>query len=133
MCNSVEESYSSSCHHVDGDLPISVSSTLEYIQKLGDNSACGTDALHAKVLKAGGLPLAIAVNKIEVRSIDEETIPARWKGGRLVDLFKQKGSAADCCNSRGLLVSDHLAKAYVGKLRDSSKEERRSTLPHDQY
>ena len=57
----------------------------------------------------------------------------RWKGGRLVDLYKKKGDASVCSNSRGLLISDHLSKAFVAKLLDSSKDEISYTVPEDQY
>ena len=131
--SSVREAVSVSLAPVVGDLPISVLTTFEFIQKLGENKACGPDELHAKLLKAGGLPLAVAINRVEVRSVKEETVPVQWKGGRLVDLYKKKGDASECCNSRGLLVSDHLAQAYIGKLRDSAKDELRSTVPEDQF
>ena len=38
--------------------------------------------------------------------------PLAMKGGKLWDIWKQKGDAAACGNSRGILVSDHLSKWY---------------------
>ena len=103
------------------------------VSAVGEDKACGPDGLPAKLLKAGGVALAVAVNRIETQSIEKESVPARWKGGRLVDLYKKKGDASVCSNSRGLLISDHLSKAFVGKLLNSSKEEIDSTIPQDQY
>ena len=36
-----------------------------------------------------------------------------FKGGRLVDLFKGKGDRRDCNASRGILISDHVAKSVI--------------------
>ena len=85
----VSEAVSTSLSTFNGDLPTSVSTTYDYIQKLGANRACGPEGLHAKLLKAGGLPLAVAVNRVERRSIAEERVLVRWKGGRLVDSYKK--------------------------------------------
>ena len=36
---------------------------------------------------------------------------------RIVRLVREKGSPADCGSSRGLLISDHISKAFVGTLK----------------
>ena len=118
---------------VDDSFDISLQKTVESISKLGNNRACGPDELHALLLKAGGTALAVKVNDIERRAVQEERIPTRWKGGRLVDLSKKKGDPAECSSSRGLFVSDHFAKCFIGKLRDEIKPTIKDFTPEDQF
>jgi len=132
IMGSMVDATSVSVRPVINTLPISAQTTYEYIQSLGE-TACGPDELHAKLLKVGGCALAVAVNRIETRSIMEEQVPVRWKGGRLIDLYKKKGDPALCSQSRGLLISDHLSKCFVGKLRDSASVELRASVPADQF
>ena len=122
VCNSTLDTVSVSPTPINTQLRISVQQTFDYLQRLGVDKACGPDELPAKLLKAGGVALAVVVNKLETRSVETESMPVRWKGGRLVDLYKKKGDAPVCSNSRGLLISDHLSTAFVGDLLSSSKE-----------
>ena len=63
---------------------------------MADNRATGGDKVHAKLLKVGGFLLAVKLNEIQARVVDEERWPVAWKGGRLVELFKGKGDSGDC-------------------------------------
>ena len=83
--------------------------------------------------RQGGAPLAIMLNEIENRALAEERIPFAWKGGRLVELYKRKGVTSECKSFRGLLVADHAAKAFIGKLGDRAKAKVEGALPEDQY
>ena len=47
--------------------------------------------------------------------------PLQWRGGRIQDVFKQKGSPSDCNNSRGLLISDHIGKAFTSILKEQAR------------
>ncbi len=51
----------------------------------------------------------------------------------ITDLYQKKGDAAICSSSRGLLISDHLAKAYIGKLRDEVADAVKRATPSDQF
>ena len=117
---------------IDSPFHISPEWTARVISELGNN-AHGEDQLSANVLKAGGDALAIKVNEIENRSILEERVPIRWKGSRLVDLYKKKGNPTECSSHRGLQIADHLAKSFVGKLRDTIKTQVEEYLPCDQF
>ena len=100
--------------------------------KLGNN-ANGPDEILAPLLKAGGDPLVIKLNALHKQIVFEEAVPYQWKGGRLVDLYKKKGNPDDCGNSRGLLISDHLAKGFVGILKEGMQEKLDAANPSDQY
>ena len=61
--------------------------------------------------------MAVKLNELEARIIHREQVPVKWKGGRMVDVWKKKGNAADCNSSRGILISDHMAKSFVDILK----------------
>ena len=79
------------------------------IQKLPD-SGVGEELLSAKILRAGGWSLAALVHEIILDAIRLEYVPIVWRGGRLVVLYKGKGSPLSPYSYRGILVSDHLGK-----------------------
>ena len=59
--------------------------------------------------------------------------PIRWKGGRIVNLWKKKGDPAVCKNSRGLLVSDHLAKGFISQLKEEVDGAYDENMPKTQF
>ena len=88
------------------------------LQMLGIGKAVGPDEIPAELIHAGGDAFGIKSYPIFEQLVINEQWPVRWKGGKIIDLFKRKGSAQDCPNSRGLLVSDHMAKAAIGNVKD---------------
>ena len=103
------------------------------IQRLGNNKGLGPDELPAEVAKAGGSAFAVKLYGITSRIVGEERWPVQWKGGRLASLWKKKGSATECANSRGLLVSDHISKAFTDILKDELQPQLRAHIPDNQY
>ena len=111
-----------------GTAPITISKgnfhispyTLELaIRRLGAGKGLGPDAICAELLQAGGAPLAIRAHELCCKIILQEKLPIEWKGGRLVDLFKSTGELTDPDCTRGLLISDHLGKAFITTMKDS--------------
>ena len=45
--------------------------------------------------------------------ISEQCAPVDCKDGRIADVYKGKGDAADCNNSRGILIQDHIGTSLV--------------------
>jgi len=43
-----------------------------------------------------------ALHKILVQVWEYETVPEEWHQGRIISLYKGKGSRSDCCNYRGI-------------------------------
>ena len=103
------------------------------IQRLGNNKGLGPDELSAEVAKAGGSPFAVKLHEITSRIVSDERWPVQWKGGRLASLWKKKGSAADCGNSRGLLISDHISKAFIGTLKDEMQQQVQDNTADNQF
>ena len=62
-----------------GVLNVSVTRTEAGIANLGVNRAAGPDGISAKLWKAGGCPVAVAVNKLQVRVFADERWPVAWK------------------------------------------------------
>ena len=87
------------------------------IRSLKGDSGVGTDMLSAWLLKAGGRTVAVIVLELVNDIIKAKHVPMAWRGGRLVVLFKGKGSPADPDSYRGILVSDHLGKVLTALLQ----------------
>ena len=107
---------------------IPLSRTQKSLSALGSNRAAGPDGIPAILLKAG----AVCVNRIQNEILEFEEWPIAWKGGRLVDLWKRKGDSRECENSRGLLISDHLAKATVDIFKEECAAKVHENLPEEQ-
>ena len=87
------------------------------ISALKGDSGVGVDRISAWIIKAGGRPVAAIILEIIEDILTTEYIPVVWRGGRLVVLFKGKGSATDPDNYRGILVSDHLGKILTSLIQ----------------
>ena len=61
--------------------------------------------------------MAVIVLELVNDIIKAKHVPMAWRGGRLVVLFKGKGSPADPDSYRGILVSDHLGKVLTALLQ----------------
>ena len=73
------------------------------------------------------------INRLIIINIfDSEEWSVAWKGGRLKELWKRKGDARDCENSRGLLISDHLAKATIDIVKNGCVDQLCGSLPLEQ-
>lgn len=111
---------------------IQVTRTQKSLAALGSNRAAGPYEIPAVLLKAGGCAVAVCVNRIQNEILEFQEWPIAWKGGRLVDLWKRKGDSRECENSRGLLISDHLAKAIVDIFKEECAAKVQENLPEEQ-
>ena len=78
-------------------------------------------------------PLAVRVADLCRRIIARAQWPVQWKGGRQLELFKGKGSASKPDNYRGLLISDHLGKAFLQVIKREMEPLYRSNQPKSQH
>ena len=95
----------------------SVKKVYRAIRALRGDSAVGEDGLSAFILQAGGWQFAVMIHQVIVDIIRLEYVPIVWRGGKLVVLYKGKGSAAVPDNYRGILVGDHLSKILTSLLQ----------------
>ena len=84
---------------------------------LNGDKGLGPDCLSASVLQAGGWVTTKIVHVIICQVIALEYVPVAWRGGKLVVLYKGKGSPSDCDSYRGLLIADHIAKVLTTLLQ----------------
>eukprot|EP00973_Karenia_brevis_P064300 8934666-Karenia_brevis.AAC.1 len=89
---------------------------MAVIGELADSSV-GEDGVSARLLKAGGWPVAHLVHQHILDIIRLEYVPVIWRGGRLVVLYKGKGSPMLTDSFRGILVADHLSKIPTALLQ----------------
>ena len=86
------------------------------------DKAAGTDGLVGEVFRACAEHSCRAFVPVLALAAWTLVLPFQSRGGQLVELWKQKGSAAQCCNSRDVHVKDlickdlsaHWRKQFVG-------------------
>ena len=103
------------------------------VRRLPNRKAVGPDSVPAEILKAGHDAFAVKLFDIVERMIASEVVPIQWRGGRIVDLFKGKGAAACCDDSRGLLIGDHAGKAVIDLLKAEIDPIYQRSVPPSQF
>jgi len=103
------------------------------INRLRRNRGMGSDGLPAEVLQAGGTPLVRRLTPLYRRVADEERWPVRWAGGRLAEVFKNKGARDDPDEYRGIVLEDHLAKGMKEVIAPSVFPAYNSGIPDSQH
>ena len=87
----------------------------------------------AELLKAGGGATAVQYSKLYGRVVENEQWPKVWAGGRIVDIYKRKGSPVICDSSRGILLSSHASKGLANILADEVEPCYNRHLPECQH
>ena len=87
------------------------------LQKIKPGKAPGPNGLLPEVLRAGGLPFCFQLAAITAKSSLHCREALAWKGGRLIPLFKGKGSPQLPSNHRAIFVSNISTKLYHSALR----------------
>eukprot|EP00973_Karenia_brevis_P035794 4939253-Karenia_brevis.AAC.1 len=122
LCASVAEDLAVACPVVEPKIQWhsfhpSVERVSRAAQSVNGAKSLGPDGLSADLLQAGGETVAGQIQHIIVRTIQEEYVPCKLRGGRQSNLYKGKGDAQVCDNSRGLLISDHVGKVLTSMLQ----------------
>ena len=94
--------------------------TRKAIQHLSSGKAPGTDAIPAKLYKAGGLPMAEKLTELFQCMWRKETIPPDFKDASIIHLYKRKGNPQVCDNHRYIsllrIAGKILAKILFNRL-----------------
>ena len=85
----------------------------EAINRLARRKGCGPDTMPGEVWQAGGEAAAGILQQLCGRIEEHQQVPWRWRGGRLAPICKRKGRKADPHCNRGILLQDHLGKAFT--------------------
>ncbi|CAK0908178.1 unnamed protein product, partial [Prorocentrum cordatum] len=96
-----------------------VQGTINAWTRLGRNKGVGPDGLPAEFLVAAAPVMAPFATELYNDVIKYERWPVSWTGGRMQDIFKNKGDRAVCDDSRGIILEDHLAKGLKQHLAQS--------------
>ena len=83
------------------EFPI-VTETRKAIQYLSSGKAPGTDAIPAKVYKAGGHPMAEKLTKLFQCMWRKDAIPQDFKDASINHLYNRKGNPQVCNNYKGI-------------------------------
>ena len=86
--------------------------------KVAAHKAVGEDTIPGDVLKLAPGLMASLYHPIYVKAALRTTEPFQWRGGMLVELYKQRGSTADCESYRDISVSDSLGKVAHRAMRN---------------
>ncbi len=111
------------------ELLISRTELEELFRRVPRGKAAGPDGIPPDALSAAPAALAELAHPLFLK-LAEGREPVEFKGGRMVAVWKGKGSPAVCANSRAILLSSTLGKVWhralrdrlVGKLRDYVQE-----------
>jgi DNA-directed RNA polymerase subunit RPC12/RpoP len=114
-------------------LKVSPTSTSKALAELGRNKGVGRDRIPAELLQAGGDAMAVKVFDAYARVAVEERWPLAWTGGRIVDIYKRKGSPSDCDMSRGILLADHLSKGFCNLMAPYINPHYNKHMPTEQF
>ena len=90
---------------------------LQAIRKLRRGKACGPNEMPPDLLKAGGSAFAMQISCLTNKVIAHAHEPTSWRGGKLIPLYKGKGSPHDPASFRSIFISDFTAKVYHACLR----------------
>ena len=103
------------------------------VSELSNGKGLGGDALPAEVIKAGGPYYSQFLHDVINDSYAMQYAPARWRGGKLKELWKRKGSSQICDQYRGLLLADHASKVFTGTIKTRVQDDIVKSFPKEQY
>ena len=105
---------------------------LRALQSCANGRSLGLEGISSEIWKLGGSGAVTAIHNLILHIIDAEYAPQKWRGGRIVDLWKGEGDPAQCDLSRGLLISDHISKVFTELLLQNVLPAYNSYLPEEQ-
>ena len=106
---------------------------LQAIRKLRRGKACGPNSIPPDLIKAGGSTFAMQLSCLTNKVVAHAHEPTSWRGGKLVPLFKGKGTPHDPSSFRSIFISDFTAKLYHACLRQPLEQVWSSTLHSMQF
>ena len=68
------------------------------VATLKQRKGVGPDGVSSEILQAGGSVVAVKMAELHERVILGASWPFGWTGGRIHDIYKDKGNPAECDN-----------------------------------
>ena len=82
------------------NLCITQSDIIDAIKCLSSSSSAGVDGLASKFFKNCSIPLSVPLQYIFSMSLSQGKLPTDWKIGKVIPIFKNKGSRSEPSNYR---------------------------------
>jgi len=83
------------------------------IRRLKNGRAAGPDGIAPELLKFAETPISIALHRLFARVWASGKVPAEWKEGIIVSLYKGKGSHTICSNYRPISLLSVPGKVFA--------------------
>lgn len=87
------------------------------LRRAATGKACGVDEIPGELLHSSCTHLAMHLWPLLLKMCSRLSEPLQYKGGKLVALFKNKGSPMECSSYRAILVSSPVGKSLHNVFR----------------
>ena len=88
------------------NLCITRTDIIDAIKCISANSSSGVDGLASKFFKNCSVPLSVPLQHIFIMSLSQGKLPREWKIGKVIPIFKNKGSRSDPANYRPVSLTN---------------------------
>jgi hypothetical protein len=93
--------------------PPTIEEIIAAIKKLKNGRAAGPDDIPAELLKYAAVPVAHALHRLFEEIWCTGTVPAAWREGVIISLYKGKGSKTDCSSYRPITLLSVPGKVFA--------------------
>ena len=116
---------------------ISLKETANLLGKLGNTRSFGHDRIDGMTLKVAAVSLLKPINYLINKSLSESDFANQWKVGKIVPLYKGKGSRNDPANYRPVVllsvISKVVERAVQNQLLDYMNQTKQLNTNHHAY
>ena len=95
-----------------GEEPITIQELNTAIKSLQRRKATGPDNIPNEAIIEASNGTRQIILELFNNIYETEHIPAEWREGTIIRIYKGKGKKGRCCNERGITLSSNLGKVY---------------------
>ena len=97
---------------VSEDVPM-LHEVTSAIRRLKNSRAAGANGINAELLRGAENPISEALHKVITNVWSMGRVPAEWKEGIIVSLYKGKVSQSECSSYRSISLLSVLGKVFA--------------------
>ena len=90
-------------------------------KKLKRRKSCGPDNIPNEAIIHANRENTNEIRKQFNKILDENTIPKQWKCGRIITIYKGKGTKGKCSSERGINISSNMGKLFERIINERTK------------